>query len=329
MRFSPIFLILSLWLPIKFSLLAQPASLPAPAPEPGATNNIQYQIPEATILEFLVPLSPAAQLSLANNNLSHLQAAAAGIAVPQKFNPTNKYPLLIVNATSDGDASSIRAMRSFTNIALSMGFVVAAADGPLGRPTNDTPIFRFAMLNSVLEHMHKSWPASKSWPIVCAGFSGGGKWSGVIGAGLNGQGYKVIGVFQGGVNQDFTSEAARLYPPTTGYRATPFYLSSGITDKLATPDQHDEVRRSLLMNGFNLVRVENHEGGHNLDQDHLRKAFTWFLENHKRQPALVPATKPPPRPRFTNKVTSVRPTNVEPAIPASINLPPAKTELQP
>ena len=270
----------------------RPAVKPlALAPDSTSTNEtgVTYQIPENSILEFPVPLTQAAQISLVNSSLGYFETARAGIAVPADFNPTNAYPMLIVCGTSDGDASSIRAMRSFTNVALRLGFVVAAADGPFGKPTNDTPVFRFAMLSSVLEHMHRSWPASRGWPIVCAGFSGGGKWAGVIGAGLNSRGYRVIGLFQGAVNQDYTTEAARMYSPALRYRATPIYLSSGTEDKIATPQQHEEVRRSLLATGFSMVRLENHEGGHSLDQDHLEKALNWFIQLYKLQAAHAQA----------------------------------------
>lgn len=244
----------------------------------GSLTNFTYQLPTNSIIEFLVPLTSASQVAVANSRNGLLQYANAGIAVPAGFNPTNIYPIVIVNATSDRDGSSVRAMRGFTNVALKLGYVVMAADGPFGKATNDTPAFRFAMLSSVLEHTHKSWPASRKWPIVCAGFSGGAKWSGVIGATLSARGYQMIGVFMGGCNEDYASQAAKNYHPATRYKRTPMFLSSGQQDNLSTPQHHEEVRRNLILNGFNMVRLESHEGGHSLDQDHLEKALNWFLQ---------------------------------------------------
>jgi hypothetical protein len=249
----------------------------------GSLTNFTYQIPTNTIIEFQVPLTPSAQIAVANSGNGILQVANAGIAVPAGFNPTNIYPLLIVNATSDSDGSSIRSMKGFTNVALKLGFVVMAADGPFGRPTNDSPAFRYAMLSSVMEHTHRSWPASKKWPVACAGFSGGAKWSGVIGASLSARGYHTMGVFMGGCNEDYASQAARNYHPAVRYKRTPMFLSSGNQDNIATPQHHEDVRRNLVMNGFNMVRLESHEGGHSLDQDHLEKALGWFLQVYRMQ----------------------------------------------
>ena len=175
-------------------------------------------------------------------------------------------------------------MTAFTNVALRLGWVVIAADGLYGKPPNDNPPWRFAMLSALLEHMHRTWPQSKSWPIACAGVSGGGKWAGVMGAILTRQGYNVIGVFMGAVNQDMASEAAKLYEPAVRYKEVPIYLSSGTEDKIATTQHHQEVKESLLHNGFSKVRLETFKGGHALSEGELRRALNWFLEQFSKPP---------------------------------------------
>jgi hypothetical protein len=251
--------------------------------ESGSATNLTYQLPTSTIIEFLVRLSPQAQAAVANGKNGNLSVANVGLALPPGFEPTNNYPVLVINATSDGDGSSIRSMKLFTNVALKLGFVVLAADGPFGKPTNDTPAFRFAMLSSALEHIHRSWPASKAWPLACAGVSGGAKWSGVIGASLSNRGHRLLGVFMGACNEDYASEAAKMYGPSPAYKRTPIFLSSGNHDNIATPTHHETVRRSLVMNGFNMVRLESHEGGHTLDPVHLETALKWFLRIQELQ----------------------------------------------
>ena len=104
----------------------------------------------------------------------------------------------------------------------------------------------------------------------------------MIGGVLAQKGYNLIGVFMGAVNQDYASEAAKLYDPATVFRATPIYISSGTDDKVATPEHHEQVRESLLHNGFAHVRLETFKGGHALSEAELRKALSWFIEHYGR-----------------------------------------------
>ena len=85
------------------------------------------------------------------------------------------------------------------------------------------------------------------------------------------------------VNQDFASEAAKLYDPAIRFRQAPIYLSSGLEDKVATPAHHEEVKASLLHNGFAQVRLETFPGGHALSEGELRKALSWFIERYGKE----------------------------------------------
>ena len=248
----------------------------------ASRTNLPYKIPELQILEFPVPLTREARISVATSKNPAIDYARAGIAVPRNFDPTFPTPILLVSGTSDGDASSIRVMQAFTNIALRLGWLVIAADGPLGKPANDNPPWRWAMASSLLEHVHKTWPKSRRWPIAAAGVSGGGKWSGVLGAILANKGYNIVGVFMGAVNQDMASEAAKLYEPAVRYKKVPIFLSSGTDDKIATPEHHNQVKESLLHYGFTSVRLETFKGGHALSETELRKALSWFVENYAK-----------------------------------------------
>jgi hypothetical protein len=261
-----------------------------PAAEMASTN-APYRMPELRILEFPVNLTPAARTSVSNSKNPMVDFARAAIAVPRGFDRELPTPILLVNGTSDGDASSIRLMPSYTNVALRMGWIVIAADGPLGKPLNDSPPWRWAMVSSLLEHMNRTWPGSRRWPIASAGTSGGGKWSGVMAGVLVQRGYNVIGVFMGGVNEDYASETAKLYDPAIKFKQVPIYLSSGTDDKIATPQQHSDVKDSLLHHGFNTVRLETFKGGHALSELELRKALNWFIEQYAR--GSEPASTPP------------------------------------
>lgn len=248
----------------------------------GTATNAPYKIPEGRILQFNVPLTKEAKIALAAKN-QVVDYAKGAIAVPTNFDPELPTPILLVSGSSDGDGSSIRMMPAFTNVALRLGWMVIAADGPYGKPVIDNPPWRWALNSSLLEHIHKTWPSSRRWPIAAAGVSGGGKWSGVMGAILANKNYNLMGVFMGAVNQDLASESAKLYEPATRYKSTPMYLSSGTDDKIATPQHHNEVKESLLQNGFTTIRLETFKGGHALSETELRKALNWFLEEFSKK----------------------------------------------
>ncbi len=249
----------------------------------GAATNAPYKIPENQILVFYVPLSPSAQLAVVNSKNPFVDHARVGVAVPTGFDPEIPTPLLLVSGTSERDGSSIRAMQSFTNVALRLGWVVLAADGPEGKPLNDTPPWRWAMTTSLLEHVNKTWPGAKRWPLVSAGVSGGGKWAGLLAAILAQKDYNLIGLFMGAINEDIAGEASKVYDPAVRFRETPVYLSSGTDDKLATPEQHQQVKESMLSNGFTHVRLESFKGGHALSEGQLRTALTWFIEFYGKE----------------------------------------------
>jgi hypothetical protein len=241
------------------------------------TTNAPYKVPENRIMEFSVPLGPSARVAVSNSKNPPVDFARAAIAIPSGFEPEIPTPILLICSTSDGNASSINAMRFFTNVALRLGWIVIAADGPV-KPQQDNPPWRWAMVSSLLDHINKAWPGSKRWPIVAAGNSGGGKWAGVVGAILSQKGYNLIGVFMSAVNQDYASEAAKIYDPAVRFKQVPIYISSGTEDKVATPDHHEQVKDSLLRNGFGMVRLESFKGGHALSEGELRKALAWFVE---------------------------------------------------
>jgi len=95
----------------------------------------------------------------------------------------------------------------------------------------------------------------------------------------------------GGVNQDLASEAAKIYDPAVHFKQVPFYISSGTDDKIATPEQHQQVKESLLSSCFINVRLENFKGGHALSEAELRKALTWFIEQYGKESGETDTTK--------------------------------------
>ncbi len=274
----------------------RPADPPPVESAPESSTNAPYRMSPGKVHAFSIPLTQTARQSVLASKNPMVEWASAAIVVPQGFNPEVPNPLLIVCSTGDEETSSIRELRDYATTALRLGYVLVAAEGPYGRPTNDTPPWRWAMTSTLLEHLHKHWPGSRKWPMVCAGVSGGGKWSGVLGAVLANKGYNLMGVFMASVNEDYASEAAKLYRPSTRYKDVPIFLSGGSDDKLATPQQHTEVKESLLRHGFAKVRLELHKGGHELSHEDFRMALRWFLEQYVEPPEEPrnPLQKPAP-----------------------------------
>jgi len=259
---SPAFLILALLL---FS----------PRPSPGApalwlgTN----QVPAGTVAYFSAPPNARARMEAAR--LSHrVDFIKGAIAIPPRFHLRTPWPILIVSVPSGG--SSTKAVQGYTNIAFRQGWVVLAGDGPSVTVEEDTVQWGWAMLSSVLDHVTRSWPPTKPWPVACAGFSGGAKRSGTVAAAMMKEGYHVIGIFMGGCNEDRASLGWQLYQPGERFKQMPIFLSNGASDPIAGPQPAAAVANSMRQNGFTKLRVETYGGGHRLNDEHLRLALEWF-----------------------------------------------------
>lgn len=208
------------------------------------------------------------------------RAVRVGLAVPRTFDPTRKWPLLIVSGTAD--ESSIEHLHQFFEPATESGWVALAADA-WEKPKNDSNAWRWALVGSVLETLHNEWPASTKWPVACAGFDGGAKYAAFLAALLTKEGLDVIGVWLGGYNQDAASAGLNLYSPSHArFTSVPFFLSSGSDDRVATPAQIEDVLQSMRSKGFKRVHWQSHDGGHEPSPEHVRHGLDWFVDPAKR-----------------------------------------------
>lgn len=247
--------------------------LPSPAP-PAFRLGTNIVLP-GKLAEFTVPLTANARWWVAKTRRK-ADTARGGLVVPEGFDPRKPTPLLIVSVPSGG--SAIGAIRSYTNIALSRGWAVLAADGTIPSTVQEDSIaWGWAMLGSVLDYLGKAWPGSRQWPMACAGFSGGAKRSACIAAALVKDNHGVIGVFMGGCNEDFATLGVRVYQPGDRFKLVPMFLSAGTSDSIASPAQAQPVKQSMERTGFKRVRLVEYDGGHRLDQESLKTALNWFL----------------------------------------------------
>jgi len=211
-----------------------------------------------------------------NGNPTPLKAKAV-MALPLGFDPLKNNPVLIVNATSDGDASSVGHLGEYWETGIECGWVVIAAD-PVEKPKEDNNAWRWALISSTLQSMHSIWPQSKSWPVATAGFSGGAKRAGYMGALLVKNDYALIGMFMGGCNQDMASKGLDEFKPKkSDFLRVPIFLSNGKSDTVASVESGERTGKSMDKSGFKSIKLETYDGGHNLYRPHVKAALDWFM----------------------------------------------------
>lgn len=250
----------------------------------GAVADLPVKTGE--VILFDAPLSPAEQRLATEDNNPATTTAHIALGVPENFDPTKSWPLLIISATVD--ASNIELLGAYQQDALAAGWVIMAADGAI-KPKDDRTPRRLAMIEAGLDFLVAHWPAAKTWPIAAGGFSGGAKRSGFVAAALMKEQRRVIGILMGGCNEDTATEASKRYTPPYAFRLLPIFLSSGATDTIATPEMVHYVEHSMKSNGFRNVRFASYPGAHEVYHPHTTEALQWF--------ATGPASgaSPPPK----------------------------------
>ncbi len=205
-------------------------------------------------------------------------AAVAVLAVPRGFNPAKIWPVLVVLSTDDFKRKNRDDLADFYRAtALAEGWVVLAGDGPK-YPAHGTSGWRAGMTLAAVDALHRSFPGSENWPVACAGYSGGAKQTGLLAPLLSVAGCKIIGLYLTGINVDRLSDGYRQFQPGSRFLHTPVFISAGLRDKIATPQEQRNVQRSIKNAGFDRVRLENFPEGHVVKRAHIQEALRWFRE---------------------------------------------------
>ncbi|HKQ38688.1 MAG TPA: hypothetical protein VJ063_11465 [Verrucomicrobiae bacterium] len=237
----------------------------------------------AAILLVLFPLASLAQGLRFGTNIAapgqivyfSARQAKGALVLPEGYtNLLKPGRLLIVSVPSGG--SAISALPGVTNVALSQGWAVLAADGPKVAVNEDTIQHGWAMLASVLQELARTWPQTKTWKVACGGFSGGAKRSAAVAAAMVKDGWRVSGVFMGGCNEDRATTGMALFRPPPTFKSVRMFLSNGESDPIAGVEYGERVKDSMLRSGFSNVRLERYPGEHRLNKEHLRDALIWF-----------------------------------------------------
>ncbi len=233
-------------------------------PEPGETVDISFAIPKHF-----------EDYAAAGGN-PQPEAGRLLLYLPKQFNPRGIYPVLAVTSTTDKGRTSPMDAPMYRAVATKEGWIVLAT-AALIRPKFDSTTWRAGVLAAGLDLMHRGWPASRAWPVVFAGLSGGAKRSCWMAAMLaQTQIVKTAGLFLAGMNDDRMGEAIHDYPATAELLATPIWMSCGRHDPIAPPEFQRQTQASLKHLGFRQVELSQFDGGHEVDPADLRRALRWF-----------------------------------------------------
>jgi hypothetical protein len=201
----------------------------------------------------------------------------ATLAVPRGFDPKKTWPVLIVFSSSQNQLPSwYDLMVWYRATALAEGWVLLAGDGPKPAPRLDSSGWRAGHTLAALDALNRSFPGSKNWPIACAGQSGGAKRASYLAPLLAGGGYRIVGIFLEGMNEERITESYRRFQPGHDFLRTPIFFSSGVHDTIATLDQQNAVENSMRRTGFENIRHTTFPGGHQVLPGQLREALRWF-----------------------------------------------------
>jgi hypothetical protein len=263
------------------------ASTPAASSFTPAAK-VQLSPTPGEISIFEVPLSPKRRADAARDENAQLAHAKVAIAVPQGFDPQKRWPILVVANTEA--YSNVDSLRQFKDAAVAQGWVIVAADDVEAKPKREGAT-RWATIGAAFDYLTSAWPSIKDWPVACGGISGGAKNSSFLAADLARERHHVIGMLLMGCNQDMASVAYHKGPPPPGFLQAAVFLSSGKSDTIATPAQHEEVKNSLRATGFRKLRLEAFEGAHDIYQPHIGEALRWFIAQSAKAGASPTATQ--------------------------------------
>jgi hypothetical protein len=277
------------WLAFSASAFAAGLNFAGAPLTPGATVSVN------------VPLSDLEKSYVAENGNAVPSHTVAMLAVPSGFDPKKSWPVLVVFSSSDHQHQNRDDLRTlYRPLALAEGWLLLAGDGPAPAPRGDTSGWRAGHTLAALDALNRSFPGAKQWPIACAGQSGGSKRASYLAPLLAVAGYRIIGIFLEGITQEKTppppdpsvsnnwvtgyarvccegiTDGYRRFQPGKSFLRTPIFLSTGLFDKVATPEQQTAVADSMRRAGFTNIRHVTFPGGHTVLHAHVLEALRWF-----------------------------------------------------
>src|SRR5581483_286075 len=261
-----------------------------------ATNGSSLSPSPNEVFTVEIPLSTKRRAEAAKDGNAKLAHAKLALVVPSGFDPQKSWPILVICNTEA--YSNIDSLQQFKDAASAEGWVTMAADGVETEPKKEGGD-RWPTIAAAFDYLTNAWPGIKDWPVACGGMSGGGKNGAFLAADLAREHHRIIGMLMMGCNQDMATVAYRKSAPPNFLSAAVF-LSSGKNDKIATPESHVYVMNSLKATGFK-VRLESHDGAHDIYPPHIGEALRWFIAQSS---AGAPAKRETDFDKFFKKKTS-------------------------
>ena len=229
-------------------------------------------------LEFTFPVSERYQTLAAERGNPRPATGRLKLALPNNFDPSRVWPLLIAISTADLGRNSTMDVDLYGMATRTEGWVVLGTDATI-RPRVDTASWRLAMIAAGLEALQKRWPQSAKWPVALAGLSGGAKRCAALAPLIWKSGaMRLVGVYLTGINEDTLTPAVQHQRPPDAFFDLPIFLSSGRTDTTSTPTDHVRVESSLRQSGMRRIRLKEFNADHVIKLSHVRDALLWFRE---------------------------------------------------
>jgi hypothetical protein len=244
----------------------------------GAATIAGKEAKPGPMIEIQFPVSNYFQNIAAWGGNPRPETGRAVLSFPPGFDPARRWPILIVNSTTDFHTTSPMDAPAYQSSADAEGWVILASDATI-KPQHDFTPWRLAMLGAALDAVRKDWPQSRNWPVAFAGFSGGSKRSCLLGAMLaKAHAVNICGFFLSGINEDKMSEAYKTYQPGADFLNIPIWISGGMDDIIATPSLEGKAQASMRSTGFKRVRLEHFIGVHQLKRSEVKLALRWFRQ---------------------------------------------------
>jgi S-formylglutathione hydrolase FrmB len=263
-RWSALALACLAWAVRSASAAASFAGVPL---TPGATVRVS------------VPLSQLQKAYVAEGGNAVPSYTVATLAVPRGFDPRKPWPVLIVFSSSERQHPSWYDLMVIYRVpALAEGWVLLAGDGPAAASRVDSSGWRAGHTLAALDALHRSFPGSTTWPIACAGQSGGAKRASYLAPLLAAAGNQIAGIFLEGMNEERITDGYRRFRPGSSFLRTPIFFSSGREDTVATLQEQTDAKNAMRRTGFENIRHETFRGGHFVSSTHFREALRWFRQ---------------------------------------------------
>lgn len=219
-----------------------------------------------------------------DKNKAHSAKSNIHIFLPEGFDPTKQYNIMVTLGTSSGkNSKQSNSIRHFGAPGAAKGWVVMTSDSVKGRPPNYGLMWRITMIDAALDVLNEEWPASVEWNLAAGGSSGGAKAAQGVLACMGSKEYgsrRIAGLFLTGCNEELYSKMDRSTSPSrkaSGNVAV--FFSQGKNDKVAPPSAAEQVLDGLKKEGIRKQNYVEFNGGHGVHAPHIAAAFTWLGEH--------------------------------------------------